>query len=53
LIGSGAADRREQPADQLGSLPEPLILGWFYRGEKFGFDLREHLRRHRQLVRSA
>ena len=24
-------------------LPEPLILGWFYRGEKFGLDLREYL----------
>ena len=42
-LGEGLP-RREQPSDQLGSLPEPLLLGRFCRGGKFSLDLREHLR---------
>jgi hypothetical protein len=33
---------REQSTDQLGSLPEPLLLGGLCRGGKFSLDLREH-----------
>jgi hypothetical protein len=36
--------RSEQPADQLGSLPEPLLFGRFCCSGKFSLDLREHLR---------
>ena len=40
---------REQPTDQLGSLPEPLLLGRFCGGGKFSLGLSEHLRQgHRE-----